>query len=161
VKGRKRHIVVDTQGSILKAHISSAEVSDSAAGQTLLAEVARDCPRLQHLWVDAGYKAKLIEWIQQQLGWTVEVVTPPHVPSGQVRDDMLAWMGEEAFAQAFPTGFQVLARRWVVERTFGWMNTWRRLSKDYELLEASTQAAMYIIMCRILLRRLASQSISD
>jgi putative transposase len=89
--------------------------------------------RLQLIWADGGYSGQLVEWVKRMCGWTLEIV--------KRSDDM--------------TGFQVLPRRWVVERTFGWLNRWRRLSKDYEGLPQTSEALIYATMSLIMTRRLA------
>ena len=90
-------------------------------------------PRLQLIWADGGYSGQLVEWVKQFCGWTLEIVNRS--------DDVV--------------GFQVVPRRWVVERTFGWLNRWRRLSKDYEQLPQTSQALIYATMSLVMTRRLA------
>lgn len=90
-------------------------------------------PRLTLVWADGGYAGKLIEWVKETCGWWLEIVK---------RSDAVQ-------------GFVVLPRRWVVERTFGWLGRCRRLSKDYEELTASSEAMIQLAMIHLMLKRLA------
>lgn len=132
-------------------------MQESAGGQALLEtiQVPPQFPRLQQLWTDGGYKPSFVDWVKATLGWTVEVVKPPPKPKGEYAALLRDFLGEEGFAQRYPEGFQVLPRRWVVERTFAWLLRQRRLSKDYEWLPASSEAWIYLTSSRLLLRRLA------
>ena len=144
--GRKRHILVDTEGFLLKATVHAADITDRNAVHLVLAGLTTVFPRLRHLWVDAGYSGKGAAWIRETLGWTVEVVKRPQ---------RWIWLPEGAEPPPMPTGFQVLKRRWVVERTFAWLGRYRRLSKDYEVLPASEEAWISLATTNLLLRRLA------
>ena len=136
--GRKRHLLVDTEGRLLKVVVSSAQVSEREGARLVAHALLRDgptMPRLQRLWVDAGYRgADLAIDLERLLGWQVEVVA--RVP-GQ-------------------PGFRVLPRRWVVERSFAWLGRFRRLSKDYEYRLESSEAFIQLASSVHLLRRLAS-----
>ena len=135
IKGRKRHIVVDTLGLLLGIEITAADVPERDGAQTLLSDVLSWCSWLRLLWVDGGYSgpnfAQWVKTIRSKLD--VEVVK---------RSDDLQ-------------GFHILPRRWIVERTFGWFMRHRRLVRDYEKTESSAAAWAYIAMIRIQLRRLA------
>lgn len=136
VTGRKRHLVVDTLGLVLIILVTSAQVQDRDGAQQVLQELYRrmqDSLRLQKVWADGGYRGPLIAWVQFVLGWTLEIV---HKLGDQV-------------------GFQVLPKRWIVERTFAWLNRQRRLSKDYERLPETSQAFIYVAMIRLMLKKLA------
>lgn len=152
VMGRKRHLLVDTQGLVMKAKIHAAGIQDRAGVPLLLAEARTLFPRLAHVWVDQGYTGTGKAWIEEQLGWTVEVVQHPPKPRG-------VWAPEGAvidWEAIRPKGFRgVPPRRWVVERTIGWLAGSRRLSKDYERLCATGEALIYVVMSRLMLRRLA------
>jgi putative transposase len=125
VKGRKRHLLVDTQGLVLKAKIHSAKVMDYEGIKTLLRRAEKAFPRLSHLWLDAGYRGedKGGDWVEKTLGWSVELVERQRKPAPQ--EVLMRWAREweregatldwEKFMP--PRGFQVLPRRWVVERT--------------------------------------------
>ena len=154
VKGRKRHVLVDTQGFVLKARVHSADVMDRDGVKLLLAgDITVELPRLSHVWLDGGYKGadKGKEWIENRLGWRAEIVQHSPKPRG-------VWARPEAVIDWSkimpPSGFRVLPRRWVVERTFSWFGQSRRLSKDYERLTATGEAIIYIVMTRLMLRRL-------
>lgn len=155
MKGRKRHILVDTQGLLLKVVVHAANISESAGGKLLLSALGSAFPRLSHLWTDQGYKPAFVEWVEQNLHWTVEVVSAPYRPRGDTAQATRELLGEEEFQRRFPSGFRVLPRRWVVERTFAWLGKQRRLSKDYEFLPRSEESWIYLTMCRLMLRRLA------
>jgi putative transposase len=161
VKGRKRHLLVDTQGLVLKAKVHSAKVMDRDGVEPLLRCTEDRFPRLKHLWLDAGYKGKAKEWIEGALGWTVEVVQ--HPPKMAPQEVMRAWTREWAkegvaidWEQLLPPkGFRVLPRRWVVERTFSWLGQNRRMSKDYERLCETSEAFIHVAMIRLMVRRQA------
>ena len=151
LNGRKRHLLVDTQGLVLKAKVHKADLQDRAAVALVLEKIRDLFPRLTHLWADQGYNGKGKAWIEEHLGWTVEIVRHPPKPRGVWApiDAVIDW---EAI---IPKGFRgVLPRRWVVERTFGWLSQSRRLSKDYERLCATSEALIYATMIRLMVRRL-------
>lgn len=153
LSGRKRHVLVDTQGLVLRAKVHTAALQDRAAVPLLLEGGAEQFPRLQHVWVDQGYTGSGRAWIEDQLGWSVAVVGHPRKPSG-VWAPLGAVIDWEALR---PKGFRgVLPRRWVVERTFAWFGHSRRLSKDYERLCETSEALIALTMTRIMLRRLAA-----
>jgi putative transposase len=149
VKGRKRHLLVDTEGLVLKVKVEAANLSDRQGAMLLLAGLKETFPRLKHLWVDYAYRGAFVKWVKDTLGWTVEVVQRPGAGSRGV------WVPPGLEAPSEQPGFQVQRRRWVVERTFGWLGRHRRLSKDYEYLPESAEAFIYTAMIRIMLRRLA------
>ena len=163
VKGRKRHLLVDTEGFVLKAHVHSAKVMDHEGIKALLRGADRRFPRLSHLWVDAGYRGegKGADWVRKTLGWTVELVERPKKPAP--KDVLMAWAKEwakEGVALDWkkllpPEGFLVLPRRWVVERTLSWIDQQRRMSKDSERLCASGESMVYAALMRLMTRRLA------
>ena len=161
VKGRKRHLLVDTEGLVLKAKVHSAKVMDRDGIEPLLKRTDGQFPRLKYLWLDAGYKGKGKEWVEKALGWSVEVVQhPPKIaPQEMLRRWAREW-AKEGVAIDWekllpPRGFRVLPRRWVVERTFSWLGQNRRTSKDYERLCATGEAFIYVAMTRLMVRRLA------
>ena len=130
--GRKRHIVVDTLGLLVAVVVHPADIQDREGAKLVLPKLRGRLPRLQLIWADAGYAGRLVPWVQDQLGWGLAIVRRPK--------------GSQRFA--------VLPRRWVVERTFGWLGRCRRLSKDYEALPASAEAWIHIAMLQLMLRRL-------
>jgi transposase len=135
IKGRKRHLVVDVMGMILGVLVTPASCPEREGGQQVLQRMNGWFPRLRKLWVDGGYTGESFEdWVKEKwpkLG--VEVVK---------RSDS-------------QQGFVVLPKRWVVERTFGWLMRQRRLVRDYERSEQSAEAWIYLAMIRLQLRRLA------
>ena len=133
VMGRKRHILVDTLGLVLGVLVTAASVSDPAGARQLLGNLGGFCKNLRKIWADGTYRGELLNWVAARFRFRIAPVLPP---KGQ-------------------KGFQVLPRRWVVERTFAWFDANRRLSKDYEGLTDSSEAFIYIAMSRLLLRRLA------
>ena len=161
VRGRKRHLLVDTEGLVLEAKVHSAKVPDQD-GIGLLLERARErLPRLSHLWVDAGYRGRGKEWAERVLGLSVEVIhrSPKPTPEKMLFAWAKEWHKEGRSVdldRLLPRrGFEVLPRRWVVERTFAWICHNRRMSKDYERLCATGEAFVYAAMVRLMVRRLA------
>jgi putative transposase len=126
VKGRKRHLLVDTEDLVLKAKVHSAKVMDYEGIKSLLRKAEERFPRLRHLWLDAGYRGedKGADWVEKALGWSVNVVERPKKPAPEAV--LKSWAREwikEAVALDWqkllpPKGFVMLPRRWVVERTF-------------------------------------------
>lgn len=133
IKGRKRHIAVDTDGRLLMLSLTTADVSDSAGAQQIVAAIRKRWPWLKHLFGDGAYdRTKLLDACAYR-DFVLEVVRRcDHEP-----------------------GFKVLPRRWVVERTFGWMTKWRRLVRDYEQRLDISEAMVHIAMGSLLLRRIA------
>jgi putative transposase len=161
VEGRKRHLLVDTEGLVLEARVHSAKVPDEDGIRLLLDPVRDRLLRLSHLWVDAGYQGRGRRWAEEVLGMSVEVVRKPPKPVPEKVAKVWAeeWAKEDQkvdWQRLMPLrGFRVLPRRWVVERTFSWLGQNRRLSKDYERLPESSEAFIYAAMTRIMARRLA------
>ena len=156
VKGRKRHLLVDTQGLILQVVVHPADLADRDGGKLLLAvltPVQERFPRLRHLWVDSAYRGKFVEWVKETLGWSVEVVQ--HWWTG-VR---YVWVAPGQEPPTLPGGFHVLPHRWIVERTFAWIGRSRRLSKDYEYVPATSETWIYLAMSRLMLKRLAREQV--
>jgi putative transposase len=149
INGRKRHLIVDTNGLILDVLVHPANITDRQGAKLLLAPLKAVFPRLSHLWADSGYAGKLEDWAKQTLGWTLEIVKRPFEGVRYV------WMPPGVESPEIPRGFVVVKRRWVVERTFGWLGHSRRLSKDYEFLSESEEAWIYVAMIRLMVTRLA------
>lgn len=136
VTGRKRHIVVDTLGLLLAVIVTSASIQDRDGAKLVLRELYRrlkDSMRIELIWADGGYRGDLISWVKLITGWTLEIVK-------RLADQV---------------GFQVLPKRWIVERTFAWLGRQRRLSKDYERLPQSSEAFIYVAMISLMLKQLA------
>jgi len=161
VRGRKRHLLVDTEGLVLKAKVHSAKVPDQDGIKLLLKGVGACLPRLSQLWVDAGYQGRGKDWVEKELDLSVEVVhrTPKPTPEKVAMMWAEEWSKEGweiDWQKLLPRrGFEVLPRRWVVERTFSWLSQNRRMSKDYERLCATAEAFVYVAMTRLMVRRLA------
>jgi putative transposase len=124
---------VDTLGLVLAVVVHAANVQDRDGAKLVLAKLLGHVPRLHLLWADGGYTGKLVDWVQQTCGWALEIV--------KRGDDV--------------SGFQVLPKRWIVERTFAWLGRYRRLSKDYEATTASGEAWVMVAMIHLMVRRLA------
>ena len=161
VRGRKRHILVDTEGLLVEARVHSAKVPDQDGIRRLLDPARGRLPRLSYLWVDAGYRGRGKDWAEEALGLEVEVVNrSPKPPPEKV---LFAWArewfkeGREMDLSKLPVrlGFERLPRRWVAERTFAWISHNRRMSKDYERLCSAGEALVYAAMIRLMVRRLA------
>jgi putative transposase len=153
--------LVDTEGFVLRAKVQNAKVMDWDGIKTLLQRADEHFPRLKHLWLDAGYRGedKGKDWVEKKLRWNVDLVERPKTPAP--KEVLMAWAEQWRKEDVKvdwqkllpPKGFLVLPRRWVVERSFGWISHNRRMSKDYERLCASGEAFVYAAMS--LLRRLA------
>ena len=160
VRGRKRHLLVDTEGLVRKAKVHSAKVPDQDGLKLLLGSARGGLSRLSHLWLDAGYEGRAKRWAEEAMGLSVEVVRKPPKPIPEKVAEAWAreWAkeGKKLDWQKFmpPRGYVALPRRWAVERTFSWLDHNRRMSKDYERLCASAQAFVYAAMIRLMVRRL-------
>ena len=145
INGRKRHLLVDTQGTLLKTKVHPADIHDRAGAELLLEGLQHLFPTIELMWADTAYR-ELKDWLRRALGWQLSI--PQHWWSRGV------WMRVGSEPPTRPSGFQVLARRWVVERTLAWLTTNRRLAKDYERLVETGEMLLYLAMSRILLRRI-------
>jgi putative transposase len=144
---RKRHLLVDVTGLVLRGVVHAANLADGEGGRLVLDRITEHYPELAHLWVDAGYTDGFVAWAGTGLGLWVERVRKgaawTRVPPGE----------EPAARSPFP----ILPRRWVVERTFAWLGRYRRrMSRDYEALSQTQEALVHLCMIRLMLRRLAS-----
>jgi len=133
VDGRKRQMVVDTEGNLLTVVVHAANIQDRDGVQPALIEAQELSPSVTYAWADQSYRGDLLEWAARILGITIEIVTRP----------------------AEQVGFQVQPRRWVVERTIAWVNRCRRLSKDVEHLAKNSAAWIYWASIQRMLRYLA------
>ena len=132
IKGRKRHIVVDTIGYPLVVVVHAANIYDGHAAERVLKALFSIVKTVKKIWADGAYKGKqFIKWVKEQFGCILEVVKKK---KGK--------------------GFHVLPQRWVVERTFAWLNRYRRLSKDYERKPTSSSSHVYVASIRLMLRRI-------
>jgi putative transposase len=133
IKGRKRHILVDTLGLPLSIYVTPADVHDTRGARCLLAGLAPLVPRLKKIWADGADRGQeLADWCKAEGDWDLQVVE--HAPSTR--------------------GFSIQPRRWVVERTFGWLCRNRRLSKDYERKVQTSETLIQVALIRLLIARL-------
>lgn len=134
IKGRKRHILTDTQGHLVHAVIHTADIQDRDGAPLVLAEIVQRFPWLRHVFADGGYAGnKLKDALRRISKWTIDIIK---------RSDKAK-------------GFEVLPRRWVVERTFAWLNRNRRLAKDFEQTIASAAAWLFLASIQMMIRRIA------
>ena len=136
VKGRKRSLITDTIGLVVLAKVTAANVQDVHAGKQILIELKKRTKlitRLQKIFADGGYRGELVTWVKNELHAEMEIVLK---------------LGDKK-------GFQVLPKRWVVERTNAWMTRNRRMARDYERLAETSESFIYILVIRLGLRRLA------
>lgn len=134
--GRKRHILVDTRGLLLAVLVTGANVQDREGAKQLLTSFYRvffQSFRLKRIWADAGYQGALISWTQAAFAWKLDIVR----------------------RTKHQAGFELLPKRWLIERTFAWLVRNRRLSRDYERLPQTSEAFIYVAMIRLMTRRLA------
>jgi putative transposase len=139
LNGRKRHILVDTLGLLLVVIVHAANVQDRDGAKLVFGKLTGRLPRLQKVWADGAYGGQLLDWVKQRFTWVLDIVK---------RDPLVK-------------GFKVLPKRWIVERTFGWLSHCRRLSKDYEGLTETSEAFVYTAMIRLMVRRLAQPVIQN
>lgn len=133
IVGRKRHVAVDTDGRFLAVNLTTADISDSAGAQMILDAIRTWWPWIKHLFADGAYDRGQLMDKAAFLAFVIEIVRR---------------------VDAEP-GFKVIPRRWVVERTFGWMTRWRRLVRDYEQRTDVSEAMIHIAMGSLILRRIA------
>jgi putative transposase len=140
IKGRKRHIVTDTNGLLLAVRVHEANIQDPHGAVPLLHDLRQRFPKLHHIFADRVYRGPQLQAAVADCGpWTIEIVERP----------------------AGVKGFQLLPRRWVVERSFAWLGRCRRLAKDFEATIASATAWVLIANLQLLIRRLARQRLSQ
>jgi len=151
VSGRKRHILVDTEGALLKARVHPADIHDRSGAPLLLAGLNAEFPRIALVWADTAYQG-LKTWMAEMLGWRLEI--SKHWWTG-LRG---VWLAPGQQPPGIPRGFHVLKRRWVVERTFAWIGRNRRMSRDYERLTETGEMLLYAAMARVTLRKLAKRT---
>jgi putative transposase len=131
INGIKRHILVDTMGLLLMVMVLPGHIQDRDGARLLLKKALAVHRCIQRIWADGGYAGKLVSWVQRAFGCVLDIVK---------RSDTAA-------------KFIVLPRRWVVERTFGWLGRYRRLNRSYERRTEIAEAMVYLAMCRLMLSR--------
>jgi putative transposase len=131
INGRKRHIVTDTLGLIIAIVVHNADIQDRIGAREVISDLRFKYPRLRKILADQGYTGELAEWTLKIFGWTIEIVKKV----------------------AGISGFNVLPKRWIVERTFGWLSFQRRLVRDYEVLNDCSISFVQLAMIRIMLNR--------
>ena len=130
VKGRKRHIVTDTQGFLLAVKVHSANDHDSKAGMRVLRSMNGKYDKMKKIYADGGYRGELGENVKTKFGWDMEIT---------LRSDKA-------------TEFKPLPKRWIVERTFSWLENYRRLAKDYEYRVSSAETMIYLAFIALMLK---------
>jgi putative transposase len=130
VKGRKRHIVVDTKGHLLHVKVHAANIHDTKAGCDVFERAKEKFPTLKGFSADAGYQGTSVDHVEKNMLLLIEI-------SKKIKD-----------------GWAVLAKRWIVERTFAWINNFRRMAKDFEILTCSAENFIRIAMIQIMLDKL-------
>jgi len=135
VKGRKRHIIVDTVGNLLAVVVHAANIQDRDGAKLVFKRLCEaTAASIERVWADAGYRGKLIDWVKEHFEAVLDIVRKEP--------------GQKTF--------KVLPRRWVVERTFAWLGRFRRLSKDYEHCVQSSVGVIHIAAIHTMMRRLAA-----
>ena len=134
LKGRKRFLLVDTLGLVWGVRVVSGRCSEAEGAKGLLREVREHLTRWKVLWLDGGFEHRIEEWAEQHCSLRVEIVKRA--------------VGAK--------GWERLPKRWVVERTYGWLNRWRGLAREYDYLPETTRAKILLAMTRLMLRRLTA-----
>lgn len=132
IKGRKRHITVDTMGNMVTGIIHTANIHDSNGATLVVKEMQENTEGIRHIFGDCGYRGKLIAWAKEKYNCTVQIVP--------------------RYSQHNPC--KISPKRWIVERTFAWLENFRRLSKDFEYLLESSQAFLYLASIKLLLNKI-------
>jgi putative transposase len=123
--------LVDTLGLIWGLAVVAGNMAEAAGAKLVFGKLATHLPRWEVVWVDGGYEHRIEEWVEENCSFRIEVVK---------RDE-----GRK--------GWQLLPKRWVVERTYGWLNHWRGLAKEYDYCPRTSEAKILLAMCRLMLRR--------
>lgn len=131
IKGRKRHMVVDTMGLMLSLEVNAANEHDSKAASRVIEQAYWNCEELKVIVADGGYRGELKKTLKQNLGLSLEIM---------MRKDT--------------SKFEILPKRWIVERTFAWFENSRRLAKDFEYNTLSSEAMIRLSMIRLMLNRI-------
>ena len=132
IKGRKQHIIVDTQGNLMAIAVHEANVHDSKGAPKVIENLSFKFPRLAKILADGGYRGNLADWLLDKFGWELEVVLRP---------------------DECPSKFKVLPKRWIVERSFAWLENFRRLTIDYEYHADTAETMVQLAFCKIMLNK--------
>ena len=132
IKGRKRHIITDTQGLLLAVKVHSARDHDSKAGMQVIEKMKYRFERMKKIYADGGYRGQLSENVKERFGWDMEIT----LRTKKAPD------------------FKPLPKRWIVERTFSWLENFRRLAKDYEYKVTTSQSMIYIAFIMLMIKKL-------
>lgn len=134
IKGIKRHVIVDVLGLLIGIIVHSAAIQDRDGAKLLLLRVKGRLPKVKLIWADGGYTGKLIKWVEDETSWTLEIVK---------RNELHT--------------FKVLPKRWIVERTFGWLSYWRIMNRHHERKYDSAENIIRIAMIKNMLRFLTME----
>jgi putative transposase len=148
--GRKRNLLVDSQGDLMEVKVTAASASDLSAGKKLLERLRGRFPRLSLIWGDSHYGGQFLEWVKEQFGWDVQTTQSLGTPSDPNT------IKPKPTPKSSKRGFLLEPRRWVVERSIAWITRWRRLCRDHEGLPESSEAFIKLSASRRMLAHLAS-----
>jgi putative transposase len=133
IKGIKRHVVVDVLGLLIGVIVHAGNIQDRDGAKLLILRVKDRLPRVELIWADGGYQGHLVKWVQDETDWRLEIV--------KRTDDK--------------STFKVLPKRWIVERTFGWLSYWRIMNRHHERKYDTAENIMRIAMMKNMLRYLS------
>lgn len=133
IKGRKQHIIVDTQGNLMSVTVHEANIHGCKGAPNVIEDMSYKFPRLVKILADGGYRGSLADWVLDRFGWELEVVLRP---------------------DECPSKFKVIPKRWIVERSFAWLENFRRLTIDYEYHTDTAEAVVQLAFCKIMLNKL-------
>ena len=139
IKGVKRHVVVDVLGLLIGVIVHSAAIQDRDGAKRLILRIKGRVPRVTLIWGDGGYQGQLVKWVEDETGWTLEIV--------KRTDDK--------------STFQVLPKRWIVERTFGWLSYRRIMNRHHERKYDTAENIMRIAMTKNMLRYLTQEAVVE
>ena len=149
--GRKRQVLLDTQGFLLAVRVHAANLVDRVGARLLWRSLVGRFARLSHVFADRAYTGPLLDWIKTALGWDTEIVPTSENDSHQ---EWVLIAGVPVKRPKPKGGFQVQRHRWKVERTLGWLIRYRRLARDYEGLPSSSEAFIQVASIRLFLTHL-------
>jgi len=133
IKGRKQHIIVDSQGYLMSVAVHEANVHDSKGAPKVIERLSYKFPRLAKILADGGYRGSLADWVFDKFKWELEVVLRP---------------------DECPSKFKVIPKRWIVERAFAWLENFRRLTIDYEFHADTVETMVQLAFCKIMLDKI-------